>query len=115
MDINTPLMQKIRASYGAAIADACRLSSVPPAFLAALIANESGGNAGAKRFEKNVLASLWEVLLERSANFGSIKATDLFAYLWPPSYTLDPTNGFRDALHNMDSLATSWGLTQVMG
>jgi hypothetical protein len=115
MDTNTQLMTKIRASYGPAIAEACRLSSVPPAFLAALIANESGGNPGAKRFEKNVLASLWEVLLARSPNFGSIKAADVFAYLWPPSYTLDPTNGFRDALHHLDGLATSWGLTQIMG
>lgn len=48
-DANTPLMQKIRSAWGDAIVLACAASSVPPSFLAALIANESGGNAGAHR------------------------------------------------------------------
>jgi hypothetical protein len=43
MDANTTLMKSIRAHWGDAIVLACAASSVPPSFLAALIANESGG------------------------------------------------------------------------
>jgi len=55
-------MQSIKDKFGAVIDDACKDSSVPPEFLAALIANETGGNPNAKRFERGVLASLWEIL-----------------------------------------------------
>jgi hypothetical protein len=128
MDTNTPLMTKIRASYGAAIAEACRLSSVPPAFLAAMVANESGGNPGAKRFEKAVLASLWEVLLARSTNFGSLKRDDVLRFLVPApvilaagssgtfvASTAGGTPQLPDSMLRLDSLATSFGLTQIMG
>lgn len=117
-DANTLQMQKIRASFGAAIAEACRLSSVPPAFLAALVANESGGNAGAKRFEKGVLASLWEVLLSRALNFGNINGGAIFSFVRVQG-NVDPVLGgelaFTRSLQRLDSLATSYGLTQIMG
>jgi len=116
---NAALMRKIRGSYGAAIDAACKNSNVPASFLAALVANESGGNPDAKRFEKNVLAAIWEVLLGRKTAYGSIPAHDLFLFLVPGAY---PPNGataltavITHALQQLDGLATSWGLTQVMG
>lgn len=111
------LMQKIKAEWGSAIAAACAVSSVPAAFLAALIANESGGNINAKRFERGVLAALWEVLLGRTAAYGSIKRLDLVAYvagITVPTVTA-PANLPSDAFQRVDALATSWGLTQIMG
>jgi hypothetical protein len=111
------LMQSIKAKWNGAITEACSTSSVPAGFLAALIANESGGDVNAKRFEKGVLAALWEVLLGRKAAYGSIGGKDLLQFITQPkefpvntplaipSYTCE----------RLDSLATSWGLTQIMG
>lgn len=119
------LMQSIKTKYGAAIAAAISssgnsplpASSVRPAFLAALIANESGGDANAKRFEPGVLSALWQVLLGRKAAYGSIGAADLIQFV-----ANDATAAIRaaqslptDAFQRLDSLATSWGLTQIMG
>lgn len=116
-DPNLELMQKIKAEWGLQIAAACDLSSVPAAFLAALIANESGGNINAKRIEHSVLASLWEVLLGRTAAYGSIKRLDLVAYITgltaPPIN--QPANLPGDAFQRLDALAASWSLTQIMG
>jgi hypothetical protein len=111
------LMQQINEKYGPAIAAACDVSSVPPAFLAALIANESGGNENAKRIEHGVLASLWEVLLGRTAAYGSIKRLDLVAYVAGVTIpTINaPANLPSDAFQRLDALAASWGLTQIMG
>lgn len=97
------LMQSIKTQYTAAIAQCCSVSSVKPAFLAALIANESGGNPNAKRFEAGVLTSLWNVLLGRKTAYGSITHDALTAYLDTGAWT------------GLDNLATSWGLTQIMG
>jgi Transglycosylase SLT domain len=114
------LMQSIKTKWGAAIAGACHASSVPESFLAALIANESGGNPDAKRFEKNVLAALWEVLLGRKANYGSIGRADILAAIHLSIFATRqiafddaglPSNPFV----TLDSLATSWGLVQIMG
>ena len=118
-------MQNIRAQWGDAIVMACAASSVPPSFLAALIANESGGNAGAHRFEKGVLDSLWEVLLGRAAAYGSLQRDDLLRFMLSP-YSQNgaaPGPGPATALVavvtgsmlRLDGLATSYGLTQVMG
>jgi len=120
-DANTELMQLIQTKWGAAIAAACDKSSVPPAFLAALIANETGGNPDARRFEKGVLASLWEVVQGRVPAYGSILRDSILAYLAAPftGAPASPLPGIRvviaDALQQLDGLATSWGLTQVMG
>jgi hypothetical protein len=113
------LMQAIKTRWGTAITDACHTSSVPPAFLAALIANESGGNPDAKRFEPHVLLALWEVLLGRKAAFGSIGRSDLLAYMAIDGLPNPPTQPgpgwFANALQRLDGAASSWGLTQVMG
>lgn len=114
---DTELMQSIKTKYGDLIAEACSTSSVPAGFLAALIANETGGDSNAKRFEKGVLASLWEVLLGRKAAYGSITTKNLVLYV--ASLAATPINVSAtlpaDAFQRVDALATSWGLTQIMG
>lgn len=113
----TELMQSIKTNYGAAITAACQSSAVPPAFLAALIAGESGGNPDAKRFESGVLHALWEVLLGRKTAYGSISRADLVAYVTRISSAprVSPDTLPADAFQRVDGLATSWGLTQIMG
>jgi hypothetical protein len=102
------LMQSIRNKYHTEIEQACDGTGIPPEFIAALIANESGGDPTKKRSEKNVLAQLWEVLMGRSAAFGSIGRADIA--LWLPD-----SSPFRSNLQTIDDFATSWGLTQIMG
>ena len=121
-DANTVLMQSIHTRWGSAIDAACRKSSVSPAFLAGLVANESGGNQNAKRFEKAVLADLWEVLQGRAANYGSITRDSIVTYLTTPpaSDPTPPVGGYlryfiSATVQQLDGLATSWGLTQIMG
>lgn len=111
------LMQDIKARFGDTIAAAAGVSSVPAAFLAALIANESGGNVNAKRFEPHVLAALWEVLLGRKTAYGSIARSSLVGYVTSVSVpTVNvPANLPANAFQRVDALATSWGLTQIMG
>lgn len=118
---NIQLMQSIHSQWGTAIANACHSSTVPEAFLAALIANESGGDPNAKRFERNVLSSLWELLQGRSAAFGNIGRDDVVAYITAadPGAADVSADGFparlTRSMQQLDGLATSWGLTQVMG
>jgi hypothetical protein len=121
-DPNTTLMQSIHAKWGSAITAACAKSTVPAAFLAGLVANESGGDADAKRFEKAVLGDLWEVLQGRKANYGSIDRDNILAFLAAaaPANPSVPSAGFvrsivSSALQQLDGLANSWGLTQIMG
>lgn len=115
-DANTQLMQKIRVAWGDAIVLACASSSVPPSFLAALIANESAGNKNAQRFEKGVLDSLWQVLLGRAPNFGSLKRDDLLSFMLSSDGASNaPIAVVTGSMLKLDGLATSWGLTQVMG
>ncbi len=111
-------MRAVKASCGQGITEASDTTRLPPAFLAALIAGESGGNNEAKRFEPGVLHALWEVLLGRKAAYGSISRADLVAYV----SALEPNAPARslatlpaDAFQRVDGLATSWGLTQIMG
>ena len=110
-------MQSLKLRFGTTIAAACSVSSVPPGFLAALVANETNGNVNAKRFEPAVLYALWEVLLGRTAAYGSIKRLDLVAYvsgITVPAINT-PANLPGDAFQRVDALASSWGLTQIMG
>jgi hypothetical protein len=55
---NEVLMNSIKDRWGAMIEDVCHSSSVPPAFLAALIAGESGGKPDAIRYEPRVFDHL---------------------------------------------------------
>jgi hypothetical protein len=93
------LMAYLRARWGAWIAEACRVSSIPPSFLAALIANESGGKEGARRFEPQVFAKLKGV--RNGKNRGR-----------PPLERRQLAGADEEALSR---LATSYGLTQIMG
>lgn len=135
------LMRRVAARCGDEIAEACRYSSIPPAFLAALVANESGANPRAARFEPAVYRHLKALAEGRRARYGGIRREALEAEV---ADTLHPkaasfhevylTNGFR-AAHTSElarqallsqgaggpvdealrELATSWGLTQIMG
>jgi hypothetical protein len=120
-DANTILMTRIRTNWGAKIAQACAASSVPESFLAALVANETGGDPNAQRVEHGVLVSLWEVLLGRKEAYGSIQRDDLYHHIvtsigpQPPLTSSGLEGRISHALQFVDGLATSWGLTQVMG
>lgn len=124
MDPNTQLMAKIREKWGPIIMTVCRSSSVPENFLAALIANESGGDVNAKRFEPHVLSTLFEVCVGRNPTFGSIGRDAILNYashqlpgeiVEVVSEPESESSAFTAALHRLDGLATSWGLTQLMG
>lgn len=111
------LMQNLKTRFGGTIAAAASVSSVPAPFLAALIANESGGNINAKRFEPHVLTALWEVLLGRKEAYGSIARASLLGYV--SGLSVPPVNAIAslpaNAFQRVDALATSWGITQIMG
>lgn len=120
MTPDAELMHSIFIRYGTAIAATCEGSEISPAIVAALIANESGGDVTAKRFEGTVFVELWNVLRGRSARFGSIGAVDLAAYLSAGFVQLNAAEvssmvDFPDAAAKLDALSTSWGLTQIMG
>lgn len=92
-------MQRIRQRWGSAIQEVCQYSSIPPEFLAALIANESGGNPEAQRFEPRIFGKLTVV-----------RAGFIPEYL---GITHDFVATTEDT--TLRDWATSWGLTQVMG
>jgi hypothetical protein len=99
-------MERVHRDWGALLQEATKYSSIPLEFIAALIANESGGNPDARRFESGVFKHLQAVRDGREPRYGSLRAEDL--------RTPGPA---RQPLANDDlrALATSWGLTQVMG
>lgn len=117
-DPNTILMQKILAAWGVKISAACAGSSVPPAFLAALIANESGGNASAKRFEPLVCGHLAGVISGQAPAYDvpglrrPLTAADLLRFL---SVAAGAGDGGTTSVHHLADVATSYGLTQIMG
>ena len=129
--IERRLMQRIFDLCRDAIRQACASSSLPPEFLAALAANESGGRADAARFEPSVYRELEAVARGASGAFGSIDAvslgaevTDLAApgdaqlharYLTPAfaaNHYEEITALSDEALRQ---LSCSWGYTQIMG
>jgi hypothetical protein len=117
-DPNTALMQRIRDAWGLKIAQACAGSSVPPAFVAALIANESGGNVNAKRYEPLVCGHLAAVISGKAAAYDppgarrALGAQDLQQYLSDSAESAGPGS---TPIHRLADLATSYGLTQIMG
>jgi hypothetical protein len=124
-------MARIHGRWQAAMAEACRYSSVPPAFLAALIANESAGDPAAVRFEPAVYRHLAAVAAGQAPRYGSLTRAALEAevgdILHPKAAAFHRaflTPGFGDAHRGqlartpdeaLRELATSWGLTQIMG
>lgn len=112
------LMQAIKDGYGELIGEAVQPTTLPAGFLAALVANESGGHNDARRFEPKVLGSLWEVLLGRKTAYGSIGRAVLvnyFAAVRNGQLAVTPNSLPPDAFERVDALASSWGLTQIMG
>jgi len=125
------LVSRVFERCHAAILAVCRYSSVPPEFLGALTANESGGNNRAARFEPAVYRHLLAVIAGQSPAYGPIKADRLLAslgrVLHPKADSfhaeiLTPLFASRHAgsLSSLEDerlreLATSWGYTQIMG
>jgi hypothetical protein len=115
----TELMQLIKDRWGAEISAAGQASGTVQSFLAALIANESGGKNDALRFEPAVFIELKEVLLGTRPHYAPsgirhpILKTDLLAYCDPG--VGEQRGSFADSLQCLHNLATSWGLTQIMG
>lgn len=115
----------------APIAEACRLSSVLPEFLAALTALESGGDPKAVRFEPAVYRHLRSLADGDSAayrNIGSeVFAAEIEDVLHPKAgvfhaqhFTPEFSAAHRQQLATLDDeilreLASSWGFTQIMG
>jgi hypothetical protein len=110
---------------------ACAASSVTEEFLGALVANESGGNPKAARFEPAVYYHLKAVAAETSPHFGGITPATLNAevadLLHPKADAFHArylTGAFganhQEELATLEDealreLATSWGFTQIMG
>ncbi len=106
-------------------------TALPAEFLAALAANESGGNPKATCFEPEVYKRLKAVASGEAPSFGSITGKDIFAQVsGRPSLTLyrvdeplsslDQLPGATKLLSALEEnelreLATSWGFTQIMG
>jgi len=125
------LLERVCARCAELISEACRYSSVPPEFLGALVANESGGNPQALRFEPAVyrhLKALAEGKRPTYAGFSRQGLEEELAEMLHPKadsfHEVFLTGPFRvgharelaasrdEALRE---LATSWGLTQIMG
>ena len=92
-------MNRIHQQFGAAIQEACKYSSIPAEFLAALIANESGGDSTARRFEKGIYARFLRIHQGAPEHYGALTAEML-------------RSAQDDTLREW---STSWGLTQIMG
>jgi len=125
------LVERVFNRWQGLIAEACRTSSVPAHFLGALVANESGGDPGAVRFEPAVYRHLTLLAEGRCPAYAGLRRRDLddevvemlhpkappyharhlgdaFAAANAPALALSPDDALRD-------LASSWGLTQIMG
>ena len=100
-------MAKIRQNFSPFIKPAIEGTPYPESFLAALVANESGGNLAAGRFEPGVFWELSFCLIGRKTAYGSITADKLREYIGSPA----PDK----AVAALVNLATSAGPTQIMG
>ena len=125
------LVERVFARCHGVLVEACAYSSVAPEFLGALVANESGGDARAARFEPAVYRHLKALARGASPAYGSLRREALEAevadMLHPKAqqfHALELTPAFaaahRPALETLEDealreLATSWGYTQVMG
>ncbi len=125
------LMERIFAVADGVMRKACMFSSVPVEFLAALTANESGGDGRAVRFEPEVYDHLAAVSQGARPAYGAIGGKALAAEiqdaLHPKAESFHrhfltdafaERNGARLAEtpeEVLRELATSWGFTQIMG
>jgi hypothetical protein len=124
------LMQTIFSAWHLAIAGAVEGTAVPAELVAALVANESGGNANAKRFEPAVFGHLCEVLAGKRSLYAPagisrpLALADLSLFvvgdrtksadqIIAAAGTIDEF--FKQAMQRVAELATSFGLVQIMG
>jgi len=98
-ELDRATMRGIFDRWGETISEACKYSSLPPEFLASLIANESGGNPDKTQFDADAYRCLWTVRAGAELRYLSITQEDLLAL------------GNKE----LRELATSWGLTQIKG
>ena len=130
-ELEQKLLQRVHDRCHAVMVEVCRYSSVPTAFLAALVANESGGNGKALRFEPAVYRHLKSLAAgERPKYAGHDRDSlqrEIEEMLHPKSaafhaHFLSATWGeaplkalaaCRDEA--LRELASSWGYTQIMG
>lgn len=125
------LVERVFARCHGVMAEACRYSSVLPEFLGALVANESGGNPQAVRFEPAVYRHLKAVAEGKRPTYAGLSRRDLdqeLAEMLHPKagafHAVFLTGSFRTAHARelaasrdeaLRELASSWGLTQIMG
>lgn len=124
------LMHTIFSAWHLAIAGAVAGTAVPAELVAALIANESGGNPNAKRFEPAVFGHLCEVLAGKRSLYAPagisrpLATSDLLLFvvgdrtqsadkIITAAGTIDEF--FKQAMQRVAELATSFGLVQIMG
>jgi hypothetical protein len=123
------LMLRIYEKWHSEIVAATRNSALSAPFLAALTANESGGDPLAHAFEAGVYGQLQAVIRGQQPGFGSIVAADLIqlaeqdfeaqqgASAPQTSQGTSQFSGVSPAVQEkvLRQMATSWGLTQIMG
>jgi hypothetical protein len=115
-DPDLALMQNIQKLWATELAAAVGGTAVSEAFLAALVANESGGNADAVRFEPAVFSELAEVILGTRKGYSpagihhTLGRVELLDFIEPAG-----VSDFTDCLERLAELATSRSLTQIMG
>src|ERR1700690_2893602 len=103
------LMQRVKSVCGSWIDEAVAGTPYPAALLAALAANETGGDPTKSRFESNVFGQLCQVVTNGPPFFGSIeRSVLLFGAQLPGGEAIH-------AILYLRNLATSWGPTQIMG
>jgi hypothetical protein len=128
-EAESALMLRIREHWHGEIEEAIGHSQVSPSFLAALTANESGGNPEARVFEPEVYHHLQAVLggqQPTSGSFGAKVRSGLKGAGFGPEEGEVPvlpvirvrlwrvaSDGEKERL--LREMATSWGLTQIMG
>jgi hypothetical protein len=102
------LMTKIRGTYAAYIRAAVVGTVLPEAFVAALVANESGGDLIASRYEGFELSQFALVLAGKRASYQGIIASMLTA-------RMAGSLSVAAAVNVLVDMSTSWGPCQVMG
>lgn len=114
------MMKLISTRFGALIAESVIGWPLPASFLAALIANESSGDPNAKRFESTHFSEILLVMAGQQPVFDKtglsrvLGRDDLARWITPdPKFGVTLT--FQASLARAIQLATSWGLTQIMG
>jgi hypothetical protein len=107
IDQETALMRTIRDTMAAPIRAAIVSSAIPESFVAALVANESGGNAGATRYEPYELGQFALVLCGDRQDYQGITSAVLLGKIL--------SGNVSDAVKKLVNICTSWGPTQIMG